>query len=420
LKTSGLFKTLSKSDFVVISVFMLYFAVSVFIKTGNKELFYDFKTYYYAVQSYKNGVDFYNPEFVFELQQRNLLLNDSALNKNLFEYKLPYVYPPVTVKFFQLFANDNYFTGLLAYNVLKLILLIILILIWKFFIEIDKYFLLFFLLAFNFALSNDFYWGQITLFEQVFLWLGFLMFIRKKYLLFSIFIVLASLFKITPLFFSLLLLFTGDRKKYLYFVLIALLFVLYIGLNYLFDQSLFRIFAQSLFGHFNAERVDGRGLYHPSSYMLIDSVLNALSGGKAYLKNYSIITAGIFFIFACVIVTVSWLALRKLKAVYRDIEVDKLMIYLFCFVYALVNPKFMFYSYILLMIPGFYLIKNSKLIKPIYLLIFILLLSPGDLCFYPGINSFYALYWQYFPLIQAFGLWGLFIAEHKNNKLLQT
>lgn len=59
--------------------------------------------------------------------------------------------------------------------------------------------------------------GNISILEQFCLWLGFVCFLKRRLFLFSLLIIISACFKITALFFLVLLLTINEKKNYFYF-----------------------------------------------------------------------------------------------------------------------------------------------------------------------------------------------------------
>jgi hypothetical protein len=79
-------------------------------------------------------------------------------------------------------------------------------------------------------------------------------------------------------------------------------------------------------------------------------------------------------------------------------------------VYALIHPRFKDYAYMLLIVPSFYIMKNIRFTKAFpFIFIFAILASPHLML--PGIDVLSSVLWQYFPLMIAYTIWGLYLYE---------
>ena len=72
-------------------------------------------------------------------------------------------------------------------------------------------------------------------------------------------------------------------------------------------------------------------------------------------------------------------------------------------------PRFMNYCYILLIVPAYFIIKRISYPKGYILLFIILILSLPTETHLPGINIVSRYVLGYYPLMLAYGLWGLYI-----------
>lgn len=100
-----------------------------------------------------------------------------------------------------------------------MIVLVILLIIWrKFFLGDSRYEMLLFLLSafvFREAIIKDLYTGNITIFEQLFIWLAVYFFLKKKPIQYCVLITISALCKMTSIIFLLLPLIDKDRKSIL-------------------------------------------------------------------------------------------------------------------------------------------------------------------------------------------------------------
>ena len=396
------------------SLILLVLSILLLKSTLNPgKIFYDFRLYYFAVEAHEKGLNYYEPLTKQRIEELHLVKEDFEIARSINSMDLTYVYPPLTIKSFELFFIGNYHKSLFLFTLFKLIILALLLWVWYKTIKINNFlfFSIFIICAFDSTLYQDFNFGQITIIEQLFLWLGFYAFLRRNYLLFCGLIILASCFKLTPIFFLVLLFFSQDKKKYLYFLGACACFLLYLGMNYLYDPVMFIEFVKTFSLHFDANRIDGRSIYHPSLYMLIDTFYYNLSTKGIGLTYNSILTICTFGIISVIIALLSFAGLKRLYTRHeaKVLDKDKMVIFILCLVHALLNPKFMCYSYILLLIPTYYIIQRTTAVHPYYLLLFILLLSPRHKIY--GIEFISNLYWGYFPVFLSIGILCIYLYE---------
>ncbi len=354
---------------------------------------WDFKTYYYAAQAFRVGQNPYEPTVLSELAGE--------------EISLPFLYPPFTLVFFLPLTLVPFSSAFLLYLGLKLLAVIFLILIWRSFLgkDFDFLFFPFALVVYNSAIPLDFAAGNISVFEQILLWGGFLLFLRGNNLYFTFMVVLASLFKTTPLFFLILLFFSKDRRGWVYFLGGLATFGMIQGMAYLLYPGLMHDYS------FDVDRILGdhesRGLWNPSTFALIRDVsYEAITrvGGEVGMRGpfiaYALVAAG------CLTMTLK--ALWKIGSGdgVTDSETDRYRICLLSLLYILLVPRLQVYSYLIVIPSTFYFLKRwgDTKIYPLSLF-FLMSLSAKDV-FFPGVKQFYDFFWDYSPLLVVAFIWG--------------
>ncbi len=133
---------------------------------SNKQ--WDFEIYYYAAMAHQAELDPYSISDLAEISTKKIWL--------------PYVYPPIALQFFKAFTFLNFETAFQLWLILKIVAAVFLVFFWRQFFFRDKsliLFLLFFLLAFDAAVHWDVKTGNISMFEQVFLWCAFMFYMKK-------------------------------------------------------------------------------------------------------------------------------------------------------------------------------------------------------------------------------------------------
>ncbi|MDH7482732.1 MAG: glycosyltransferase family 87 protein [Armatimonadota bacterium] len=351
---------------------------------------WDFRTYYYAAKAHKAGLNPYSLTDLSHIAGKSITLR--------------YVYPPIILYFFRIFALLPYTAAYWAWLLLKSILLFALIRLWiKVFLikEADLFFYVFCAFAFTGSLFHDIIAGNISIVEQFLLWQAFAFYLKRKTGLFCIFLTLASIFKLTPILFLLLLLFRDDRKRFLYAVVSLSIFTTAILLPILHYPNLGRSFLNII------TRLDERAeQYNPSTLSFIRDVCD-LAEKHIGIKISSLTETTLFLAICIAVLAVSWWALRKNSLLIKADE--RIGLFLWCFALALVMPRFKSYSYILLLAPAYYLIKNTKHIH-VSTLLFLIAASPTPEIVL-GFGLFGMMVASYFLLLLIFGLWGLFIYE---------
>ena len=316
-----------------------------------------------------------------------------------------YTYPPVTLFFYRLFAIPAYKTAFHIFLIAKFLILIGLIFFWrKSFLKEDGgvLFYVFCLLAFNSTIFLDMIAGNINLVQQALLWLGFSFYIKGKLKLFCLFTLLAAVFKITPIFFLVILLLSDAKDKYKYFFGAAAVFLAYLLIQYIIAPDLFTGFVK------NALVVVGeKGGVVPSTYKLIAGIFESLAK-MAGAKIPKAFAAAVFCIIAAMVVYFSYKACLRLKQPTFENRA-MLEVFMVSLVYALIQPRFKDYGYILLLVPSYYIIKNTRYtrIAPFLFLLFIL----SNRMLLPIAGFIYDTLWAYYPLMVAYCVWGIYLNE---------
>jgi hypothetical protein len=371
---------------------LLYFITLVLhISAHDDQYQWDFQTHRKAAEIFAFGSDPYDP---------NVLLNQK-------DASFLYTYPPVTLCFYWLFTLTAYKTAFHIFLFVKCVLLIGLIIFWKkAFLrqEGDSLFYLFSLLAFNSAVFADLIAGNINLIEQIMLWVAFFFYLKRRLVLFCVFVLLAASFKMTPIFFLVLLLLCDHGKKYVYLVGAGLIFLAYLLIQYLIFPDMFVGFIR------NALTVVGeRGVVGPSTQKFINELFRIITQmfGAVSPTLITMVVIGL----AVIIVFLSSRSCLLLKRSFTDHEdSQKIILFLVCLVYALIHPRFKDYAYMLLIVPSYYIMKNIRFTKAFpFIFIFAILASPHLML--PGIDVLSSVLWQYFPLMIAYTIWGLYLYE---------
>jgi len=316
-----------------------------------------------------------------------------------------YTYPPATLFFYRLFALPDYQTAFHIFLIAKFIILVGLVYFWhREFLKEDggMLFYVFCLLAFNSTVFLDMIAGNINLVQQALLWLGFSFYIKGRYALFCLLTLIAASFKMTPIFFLILMLLPDDRNKYKYFFGAGALFLSYLLIQYLMVPDLFIGFIK------NALEVVGEpGGVVPSTNKLIAGIFEIVAKitGLTLPPSWQ---PAIFIATAAAVVFFSYKACRRLKQAQLDNRA-MLEVFVVCLVYALIHPRFKDYGYILLIVPSFYVIKNIHYAKitPFLFILFIM----SNRMMLPIVSSIYDVVWAFFPLMVAYCVWGIYLNE---------
>ena len=86
------------------------------------------------------------------------------------------------------------------------------------------------------------------------------------------------------------------------------------------------------------------------------------------------------------------------------------MLFFGCVTIALISPRFKDYSYLLLIVPAYFAIRHSAVLRSWPLALALLCLPQHHKLpfFY---SAFESLIWPYFPLLLAYGVWLLYVFD---------
>jgi hypothetical protein len=375
---------------VVIILLLAYFTTLILhISAHDDQYLWDFRTHREAGKILAAGLNPYDADTLFSKAGTTFL----------------YTYPPATLFFYRLLAIPQYKTAFHIFLIAKFILLVGLVYFWqREFLKEDGniLFYVFCLLAFNSTVFLDMIAGNINLVQQAMLWLAFSFYIKRRYKLFCLFTLIAASFKMTPIFFLILMLLPDDKNKYKYFFGAGAVVLAYLLIQYLIVPQLFIGFIK------NALIVVGeKGEVVPSTNKLIAYIFEIFSKITGMMIPHAFQSA-IFILIAAMVVFISFKAWRRLKCTGIDNRA-MLEVFLVCLVYALIHPRFKDYGYILLLVPSFYIIKNihySK-IAPFLFILFVM----SNRMMLPIVSSLYDIIWAYFPLMVAYCVWGIYLYE---------
>ncbi|MBW2472428.1 MAG: DUF2029 domain-containing protein [Deltaproteobacteria bacterium] len=371
---------------------LLYFITLVLhISAHDDQYQWDFRTHRKAAELFASGSDPYDPEVLINRQDANFL----------------YTYPPVTLGFYWLFTLTDNETAFRTFLLAKCILLIGLVVFWRSAFlrqEGDSLFYLFSLLAFNSAVFADLIAGNINLIEQIMLWLAFFFYLKRKLVLFCVFVLLAASFKMTPIFFLVLLLICDHEKKYTCLAAAGSIFLAYLLVQYLIVPDMFAGFIR------NALTVVGEsGAVGPSTEKFVREIFGMIT--RMFGPVPPILFTTVILGLASIVVFLSGRACLLLKRSPADREdTQKIILFVVCLVYALIHPRFKDYAYMLLIVPSYYIMKSIRYTKAFpFIFIFAVVASPHLML--PGIDILSSVAWRYFPLIIAYTIWGLYLYE---------
>jgi hypothetical protein len=345
---------------------------------------WDFHGFYSAGMTVKNGYDPY----------------DSAQREAVFPGPgswWQFFYPPLTLSLFTALTALPYGMACLLWLGLKLSALVLLFVIWhKGFEPLNPRYplVLFFLLGYAGTIYQDVRAGNIVIFEQLGLWLGFLFLIGKRYLLFGLCIAVISQFKLQPIVFLGLLLIIEERPRWFEFGISLAFFVALLSLGFLLYPALI----SSFIGHIAA---GGGNLFeragNPSLLALIQSVTDIVP--KTYqLPKFVDIVVYIVAVFGVLSTFLYFFVAYRKKHPNYDLRI---LVYAACFVYTVTAARMRDYSYIICLLPTLAMLRRRKdeleLVPIAAVLVFAAPIAPG----FPFVGTLSKYFYAYLPLLAA-------------------
>lgn len=354
---------------------------------------WDFKVYYYAARAYASGV---NP---YDILVR-ASVEDSATSRGLFMF----VYPPAMLFVFRALPSMDYVTALHIFFIAKCALLIVLFYLWRrVFLkdEADLLFYLFCLAAFNSPIYIDLKTGNVSIMEQVALWLAFCFFLRRLLLAFCVCIIAAAAFKGAPVLLLFLLLFLKGRKRYAYFF----------GALCAYGAAQLACYAAApaLFCDFlhGAARVVYK-VNQPSTFALLGDLLRLVEI-KTAVAIPPHVQQGLFLGIVAAVVAITWRSAIMLRSL--DLaEKEKVMVYFACTAYVLVLPHFEDYSYVIMLVPAYYILKRASA-RAVYAVLFLFIVLSSAATTLPLMRAAVRIALVNSPLILTYVIWILYINE---------
>jgi len=311
---------------------------------------------------------------------------------------LHFVYPPLVAALFAPLSVLNVSAAKVSWLVLKLAAFVGTVRLWQRRITVTQDVvpaLFYFTFAFGSAALVDFTSGNIAIFEQLLLWMGFASLLSGRSWTFALLVVVAAQAKLTPVFFLGLLLVIDERPRWAPFFGGSLLFAMCVGANAIVlpDQS--REFLASI------SALGERGWGDPSTLGVMEDLVDQLRGLRLPLPA---VTAHLLYLTAIatvVALTVRWWRTRLAAAAHDPL----LTVLVTIAVYALVMPRMKDYSYVALLPVGWYVLAIRRELTASLAVLAVLVPRPLPQLklWLPMVPQVYT----YAPLIAALVLWSM-------------
>jgi hypothetical protein len=316
-----------------------------------------------------------------------------------------YVYPPYTLYLFQPATWLTFATAARIFLTLKLIAIGGLVYLWHRLFNLNRYYGLFWILvplAFSGALIADIRAGNISTFEELIIWIGFYLYTQKKTAAFATAIVLAAIFKLTPILLLGLLAAKWRKKELFRGAFFGAVFIGVIAASAIIWPELFASFLRNARG-LGTEH----GENNPSTWALIGDVVLWLKIKTGHALP-AIVPPAVYAAVALGVAAVSAKMFSRLRLL-EEKKADLWRICLMCLLFALVIPRFKNYSYILLIGPSLYVLASCKWVNPVVPLGALLAIFCYQSLQYLGtaLQPFYTVQREYYCLLLAWMAWGL-------------
>jgi len=361
-----------------------YLALALFhIATHRARYQWDFRTYYYGSSAYQAGLDPYRLRSLSQVAGR--------------EIGFPFVYPPFALILFAPMTALETPVAYILFLVLKVAAFMGLLVVWRkgFLPEgLPPLFLAFLVFGFGGALMADFTAGNVAVFEQLTLWVGFLGLVRRRPGVFCAGVIAASLLKLLPIVFLFLLLLAGTRRNTRWFFAGVAAFAVYLALN----ATLWPYF-MSRFLH-GSMGLDSRGIDGPSTLALIRDVGDFLAGRGIPLQPEWLNT--LYLLIALGIVGITARAISRGRN-----ESLQSLIYLACLAFAVAAPRMKDYAYVLVLLPAYAVLTAKTLRVDNAIALLLVSLSPRLFLPYQSSAALSNIVWSYAPLLGAVFVWVL-------------
>jgi hypothetical protein len=381
--------------------FLWAFAIVLFAMMLLNPLGYqwDLRSYYDGALAYRNGINPYTLEGFSLISERHAGVG--------------YIYLPTVLFYFLPFSYLSVAWASQLYILLKVSAFAVLWQLWRKYFEVPSakecLTMLILLFAYNATLGWDIIAGNVTVFEQIFLWTALCFFLQERYFLFAICVVLGSQVKLHPILFLGLLFFAEGKSPLRAFVFGALLYLLYFAINYFFFPDL----TQHFFAITGQTSTDEHGIACPSifsfwrdfSYFFTTFSI-PIQLGEKFPKILTILSN----------LGILGLALRAFRHdFFRRHSREEILeiIFLFILTYGLLLPRLKSYQFILFLPSTFYFLRQyGKKYQAMWPLVFLLLPATfgqmtDPITSYPlmGIRKAFRLAYEYSPLLVLLWIW---------------
>jgi hypothetical protein len=317
---------------------------------------------------------------------------------------LHFVYPPLVAATFVPLALLPPAAAKLLWLVLKLAALAYTVRLWRRELGADQRAVpafFFFTFAFGSAVLVDVVAGNIAIFEQLLLWLGFVALLERRWWRFAFFVVLAAQCKLTPVCFLALLLVIDERPRWAPFLGGAAAFAALLGANLVVAPAQSREFLASV------SSLAERGWGDPSTLGVMQDLVDQLRGLGLPVPPLAAHAAYVVAAGAVLGQSVRWWRARRAGGTASAVETLLVAIV----AYALVMPRMKDYSYVALLPVAWYVLAGRRAAVASIAVLAVMIPRP-----LPQLRLWLPMVAQpyvYAPLVGALVLWTMLTAAER-------
>jgi hypothetical protein len=364
---------------------------------SNPDNQWDFRVYYHAAQAWRAGLDPYD---------------SGTLPATLSAPGLRFSYPPYALGVFAPITLVPLKQAVMVYLALKLLVLGWLVRIWSRLLRTsitEPAWILFLIFAYSSTIFVDFVSGSVTTFEQLLIWTGVSWLLKERYWGYVVAIVVASLFRLTPIVLLVVCLAVPDRRGYRPVAAGIAAFACILLLTYAVTPRLSVKFLQSIQKNYGE-----RGFLNPATLPLVEDVA-ALVKESDGISLTPVVQMAIYVTIAAAILVPTMIVVRGVARMEAGNRIDVIVHPVFLAT-ALVLPRFKNYSYMLLLVPTYYIAtRSTRMQQALPLLLLACLPVYSWITRYESVD----LLANYSQWLIAFGAWGLFMYELHGGALLK-
>jgi hypothetical protein len=384
----GSHMTASRTRLVATLLVWVCLGVCIYSIADDSLAQWDFQVYYSAAHAFVSGENPYRP-----IHPHPELKGD-----------LIFQYPPLTLYLFKWTTLLSLTAAKQVWLCLKLVALGLLAWIWhKDFERLDVSWpsAVFLALGLNSALLRDLVSGNISTFEELGIWFGFSLLVRNRPYAAAVVLACIAQFKLLPAALLALIPLVRPRDGWKPLAVGCAVYVGLLALNQPFSPDLTHNYLAQ-FSNANL-RMDDRGINNPGSLAMFRDVIDLTSfmPGLDYNRQSGTIA---YYAYLAALVLILIRAGWNKRAALRTAD-PRLLVYLGCAVYAIAMPRMKDYSYILMLIPTLWVIRDlgKRKVTPDYLLIALGLMvcAQPQQSRVPGLAGLVYMLQAYLPLLIA-------------------